>query len=411
MTNPNDTIALQILLDGEDITSKVDLNSQPVTVTSAIDEELDTLDMLVQHDSGLELHGWQDVQVLDGEEVVFGGLTISDNQRGGRNAAKNDRQIGAVDYGAYLEKVYVSQLFTDKTDKEILAEIFVGSSDLAEYDGETCVVAVRTIPRVKFSRKPVRDVLNWLCEQSGGHWYVDYEKKLHYWGEVEYRSPYDVDRDPTAAGCETVEGVTVNKDAAGVVNIVEVVGGKAPGADKTFIYSPGTIAVELPLGKRIIPQDGEAKIAVRRNDGGATTNLIINPSFETNISDGWTQYQAGSGGTWTQDTAKYAKGLKSLKIKAGTAVTVLQGQNITLNPGETLTVQARVWCATAAKAAVVIWDVGNSLNRGECYNRKANAWELVTTGYYNDTGAALTLRCELYNNANDSTTLAYYDAI
>jgi len=406
-----DTIDLQVLLNTVNITDKVDLGKFPVTKLSAINEELDTLNLTIQNGDALGIKGWQEIVVKDGAEVIFGGYVLTPSRAAGANLAANSYAIGASDYGAYLEKVFIQALFIDKTDAEILAAIFSGTVELSGFDGATHVVAVRTIPRVLFNRKSVREILNWLCEQSGGHWYVDENKALHYWGEVEYLAPFDITHDPEDATKETVENVKVNVDAAGVVNVIEVVGGMALGGDETFKYTQPVRSGTLYLNKRFSPWDGESKIVVRRNEGGATTNLLVNPSFETNITDGWTQYQAGAGAVWAQDDTKYHQGVKSLKITAGNLLSMVRGANITLNPGEPLTGQAMSWCDTAAMASVAIYDVSGSVVLAETTNRKTSAWERLTVLYTNTSGAAMTVRVELRNNGTDSAKIVYFDAV
>jgi hypothetical protein len=403
--------SLQVLFDGADVTDKINLAEGPIQVVSALNEELDTATLALKDAGGLGIIGWEDVQILDGADKQFGGYAINPNMQPDTKLTKNRAVIGASDYGAYLGKVYIQAEYTDMSDKEMLAAVWAACPDLADYDFSSCVTAVRSIPRAVFNLRSVRDVITWLCEQSGAYWYVDYDKCLHYFGSAQSEAPFGVTNDPTDTANCLCENFSIDNDAGAVVNIVEVVGGKALSVNATFPATQIGYNTIIYLSRRYRAWEGASKIAVRRNDGGPTTNLIVNPSFETNITDGWTQYQAGTGGTWTQDATKFSVGTKSLKVKAGTAVTVLQGQAISLAPGETLTVQSRVWCGTAGKAAVVIWDIGNGVNRGECYNRKTSEWELVTAGYYNSTGTTLSVRVELYNNANDGTTVAYYDAV
>ncbi|NMC30706.1 MAG: hypothetical protein GYA45_11620 [Pelolinea sp.] len=405
-----ETIDLQILLNGVDITSHVDLSVQAPSIISAIDEELDTITLIVQDGDSLGIKGWQELVIKDGATAIFGGYVLTIEKKPGADFTKNDYSISASDYGAYLEKVQVQDVFENQTDAQILGSIFSGSADLAGFDGSTYVVPIRTIPRVVFNRKSVREVINWLCEQSGGHWYVDENKRLHYWADVEYRANFDVTHDPTDATKQTVENVRVNGDASGVVNVVEVVGGNALGGDDTFIYTQGLLSEILNLGKKISPKVGESRIIVRRNEGGATTNLLVNPSFEVNITDGWTQYQAGSGAAWAQDAAKYNQGTKSAKITAGTAMACLHSANITVNPGEPLTVQVMSWCSVLGKASIVIYDVTGAVVLVETLSRKTSAWERLTATYINTSGAAMTLRVELRNNATDSSTITYFDA-
>ncbi len=405
----SDRIDVQVLLNSVDITDKVDLRANPVQITSALNEELDTLNLVVKDGDALAITGWQDIQVKNGTEIIFGGHVLMSNRAGGADAAKNDYEIGASDYGAYLDKVFVQDEFIEKTDAEIIAEIFAGSTDLAAYDGTTYVKTIRTIPRVVFNRISVRNVLNWLVQQSGGYWYPDYEKKVHYFGAAEFSAPFDVTNDPASTTKKTVENVQIDVDAAGVVNLVEVIGGMALQGDETFKFTQAGVREILQLNKRLAPWNNAAKIVVRRNDGGATTNLLVNPSFEVNITDGWTQAQAGAGAAWAQDSAKYNKGAKSVKITAGTQAAYLRGASITLDPGEPLSVQAMAWTAALGMASVVIYDVTGAVVLAETVNRETSKWELLTATYLNNSAASMTVRIELWNKATDSATITYFD--
>lgn len=405
----SDRVALQVLLNGVDITDKVDLNAHPIQITSAINEELDTLNLVMTDGDALGIKGWQEITVKDGTEIIFGGHVLTPNREGGQNAAANDYALGASDFGAYLEKVFVQDEFIEKTDAEIISEIFTGSADLTDYDGSTHVTAIRTIPRVVFNRVSVRSVLNWLVQQSGGYWYVDYEKKVHYFGTVEYVAPFDVTNDPSDATKKTVENVGITVDAAGVINQVEVIGGMALQGDETFKFTQAGLTTSLQLNKRLKPWNATSKLVVRRNDGGATTNLLVNPSFETNITDGWTQYQAGTGAAWAQDSAKYNKGVKSVKITTGTGAAMLRGASITLAPGEPLSVQAMAWTAALGMAGVAIYDVGNSVDLVETVNRETSKWELLSATFINSSAVAMTVRIELRNKATGSVTIVYFD--
>lgn len=407
-----DRITATVLLGGTDITDHVDFE-RLVKAESALNEELDTCELTLVRISELSatiLRGWQELVVLNGSDKVFGGFVLNKNKKPARNSALNDLILSASDYAAYLEKVYINREFLNMTDAEIIAEVFT-DPDLADYDGETYVAVIRTIPRVVCNRWSVRELLNWLVEQNGGYWYVDYDKRVHMFGTIENRAPFDVTMDTTDSTRERAENVEVNEDAAGVVNVVEVIGGNALNGDKTFKYTKAGYGVELQLDKRLAPWTGASKIVVRRNDGGATTNLVTNPSFEVNITDGWTQYQAGSGAAWTQDSTKYVQGVKSAKIKAGTALSMLRGASITLLPGEPLSAQAMVWTSEAGMASLVIYDVSNSLVLAEIANRKTSSWETLSITYFNSSASNMTVRVELRNNAVDSTQLVYFDGV
>jgi hypothetical protein len=406
-----ETIDFKTKLNAVDITDHIDLGSSPIPeITSALNEQLDTLTIKVKDGDALDIHDWQEIQVLDGTEPVFGGYVLTPDREAGTDLTKNDYPLGASDYAAYFEKVFVQKEFVDKTDAEIIAEVFADSADLAGFDGTTYVTAIQTIPRVVFNRKSVREVLNWLANQSGGYWYCDYEKKLHYFGVSEFRAPFDITNDPLDAAKKLAEGVKVDVNGAGVVNVVEVVGGNALSADTTFPFTRVGYSTDLFLNKRLAPWAAESKIIVRRNDGGPTTNLLANPSFEVNITDGWTQSQEGSGAAWAQDATKFSQGTKSAKITAGTGISKLLSANISLAPGEALSVQAMAFTATLGMGSVVIYDTSNLVVLAETVSRKTSTWERLTATFINETSASMTLRLELRNKATDSALAVYFDA-
>ena len=407
-----ESIDFKVKLNAGDITDHIDLGASPLPViTSALNEQLDTLTIKVKDGDALGIHDWQDIQVLDGTEPVFGGYVLTPDRVPGADLTKNDYPIGASDYGAYFEKVFIQEEFIDKTDAEIIAFIFANYADLADFDGTTYVTAIQSIPRVVFNRRSVREVLNWLVNQSGGYWYPDYEKKLHYFGATEFRAPFDITNDPTDTTKKLAENVDVDVNGAGVVNVVEVIGGNALSGDKTFPFTRVGYSTDLLMNKRLAPWVDEPKIVVRRNDGGPTTNLLVNPSFETNITDGWTQSQEGSGAAWAQDSTKYNQGTKSLKITAGTGISKMLSANISLAPGEALSVQAMAFAATLGRASIVIYDVSNLVILTETISRKTSAWEKLTATYINETSAAMTVRVEPRNKATDSTLPVYFDAV
>ena len=406
-----DKVDLQVLIDAVDVTNKIDLNQDPITITSAINDELDTLDLTVHEGDGLAILGWKEVLIKDGSNAIFGGYHLTKDQKEAVNRTKNNYQIGASDFGAYLDKVFYQGEFDNLSDEAIIAAVFAASPELASFDATSFVSTVRTISRVVFNLVSVKDVINWLADQSGANWYLDYDKKLHYFGNVEYPSPFNITADPTDTANAVVKNVVVSGNASSVVNVIELLGGMSLSNNSTYEFTQGLISVDLYMNQKFKPWDTASKIVVRRNDGGPTTNLIVNPSFETNITDGWTQVQAGSGAVWTQDATKYASGAKSLKITAGTARAKVYSANISLAPGESLSAQAMAYTATLGMASLLICDTSSLATLAEQSNRKTSSWEKLTANYTNLTAATLTVRLELKNYATDSALATYFDAV
>ncbi len=408
-------VSATVTLDGVDITSYVDFDFSKPHVTRELDDLLDTMRISLKNASALDIHAWQEIIVMNGSKYWFGGYVMGEDKLPGASDVNPLKTWQCNDYGAITDKVYVRAEYENKTDNEIIVSVFALSDELSGFDVVTHVKTLKTFPKVRFNRWSVRRIMNWICNQTGGHWRIDYDKTVHYFGAEESTADFDVTDNPVlvSANRKTVQGFEVNKNGGmNVINSVEVVGGKKLSADTVDSgYFPNGIVSTIDLTHRYKPPVGGTKIGVRRNDGGSTTNLVVNPSFEVNITDGWTQYQGGTGAVWASDATKYSSGVKSLKITAGTAVAAVRGGTIALAAGETLTIQARVWCATAAKAGIVLYDISNSIRRDEQFNRKTSQWETVTATWHNTTGGSINVRVDLENVGNDSTLVAYFDAV
>lgn len=410
MTNPAQ-VDLVVTLNSVDVTAYCDLNQPRPEIESALDAELDTLTLTLQEADAVAPVEWQEIVVENGSTKIFGGYVIDVTKKKGRNAADNDYELGCSDYAVLLDKVIVKAEYEGKTDQEIIADIFTDAAELAGFDGETFVAEISTLPKVRFNRKTAREVLDWICEQTGGHWYMDYEKQLHYFKSEEYSAPFGVSESPTAAGCYTVEDPKVSKSGAGVVNLIEVIGGNYLSADRTDVFSAGGFTNSIRLLNRMSAPVSGTGIVVRRNDGGAVTNLVVNPSFEVNITDGWTQFQNGSGAAWSQQTVGGYSGAKVLKIVAGTALAGLKTANVSLAVGESITASCLVKCGTIGKAGVRIYnDTAGSVAAYDL-NRKANTIERVSATYTNSGTAAINVNLQVYNEGNDSALEAWFDAV
>jgi len=408
MTNPAQ-VNFAITLNGVDVTDHCDLNQEPPEIESALDEELDTMTLTLQEADAINPVEWQEIIVEDGGTKIFGGYVIDVEKKKGSNAADNDYTLGCSDYAILLDKVIVKKEYLDKTDKEIIADVFT-TAELSTFDGATYVEEISTLPKVRFNRMTAREVLDWICEHSGGHWYMDYEKKLHYFKSEEFSAAFDVSENPADSSKKTVENPSVTKSGAGVVNLVEVIGGNYLSPDRTDVFSAGGFSNSIRLLNRMSAPSTGTGIVVRRNDGGATTNLVVNPSFEVNITDGWTQFQSGSGAAWSQVAASGYKGTNVLKIVAGTALAGVTTTNVSLAVGESITASCLVKCATIGKAGVRIYNNALSTVLAFDLNRQANVIERVSATYTNTGTAAINVRLHLYNEGNDSTLEAFFDA-
>jgi len=142
----------------------------------------------------------------------------------------------------------------------------------------------------------------------------------------------------------------------------------------------------------------------------AATNHIKNPSFEENVSDGWTLEDAGAGAAVEQRPRAYV-GAYSAKLTAGDAACQLKSNDITLADDETLYLQAQVWTETPSTGKILIYDVTNTTVHGEVTASTVGAWELMKTSWKNETGGSVTVVAKLRNSAGDSASRVWFDSV
>jgi hypothetical protein len=139
----------------------------------------------------------------------------------------------------------------------------------------------------------------------------------------------------------------------------------------------------------------------------AATNLITNPSFETNVTTGWTLY--GTGAARAQSTLHHS-GQYSVKLTAATAGSCgIQTDPITVADGESLTVSARLYRETAITCHLAINDGTSDLVA--VAPTQTGAWELKTAAWTNNTGSSKNARVLLRNSAADGQSSVWMDSV
>lgn len=148
-------------------------------------------------------------------------------------------------------------------------------------------------------------------------------------------------------------------------------------------------------------------------DGG--TNLIENPSFHNNVSDGWSNNGVG---TRVRATAHYnhRSGNGSLRITAGSSTAQVYTTAVDSLPNG-WTVWAHVWVKVGSgggsgDAQLLLYDTSTPATRAtKLSTLYANdEWELLACSWTNNTGVAKNIRFYLENRAGDSSTQVWYDA-
>jgi hypothetical protein len=88
-----------------------------------------------------------------------------------------------------------------------------------------------------------------------------------------------------------------------------------------------------------------------------TTNLIVNPSFEVNATDGWTFFESGTGGSVARSSFRSHTGGYAGRIQpSSTGAATIRTADISVANGATIHFQARVWRNSSGSARLEIWN-------------------------------------------------------
>jgi hypothetical protein len=285
MTYPT-RIDLTVTINGTEIQEWIDLE-KGITFSDVLTHQVNTGSFMMDYDGPPTPVEWQELIIYDGSEKIFGGilLDVEDDEEDGIRFWR----IDFSDYTVCLDKKIVKEQYEEKTDAEILKALF--EKYLPTFDAATYVSSLRTHDRVQYNRITVRDCLDKLASLSGADWYIDYDKKLHYFSEEEFSSPFSLSNSPDLINSFPFSGLKIRDQGEGIVNRVEVVGGYYPSEDTDFYLDGNGYENRISLPFRLQAPEGYSAIRVWRNDG---TELI--PTWmEMTVKVGYIDSLSGSG--------------------------------------------------------------------------------------------------------------------
>lgn len=185
----------------------------------------------------------------DGKEVIvekygdatvryFGGIVAQSDEwiDASRAGLKRALSLDCQDYTVMLDKAYTPPklyLVADyANDKAIAAAAFTAAMtdpltalDINDFDVTTYFEVGRVVQSLTLNRMTLRDFMDLLAGNAAYEWYVDYFKKVHYYFITSQRAAYDLSDDPDESTTFAYSDLHRIKDAFGLANVIEVVGG------------------------------------------------------------------------------------------------------------------------------------------------------------------------------------------
>jgi len=163
--------------------------------------------------------------------VAFGGDSKwLDYFFGGYIATVDHKKVGirrfyrctAQDYNIVLHSILVNKSYTSKTEQQIIDDLFV--TYWSEVDTTTHVTGDNTVASIIFERILLDEALDQLANLYGREWYLDYQKKLHYFTPSTTEAPFGLWDELFSSVKIPYYNFQFVEDATRIINRVTVIG-------------------------------------------------------------------------------------------------------------------------------------------------------------------------------------------
>lgn len=172
--------------------------------------------------------------------------------------------ITAQDYTVLPSRVIVNEVYEAKTTAYIINDLF--TNYLPEIDGSTYVDTGLTLDKIIFYRVSLADALNELAKQNGMDWYIDYNKKLHFFATPS-TSSIEMSSSPDNVTSFPFYKLKYRRDGSNVINMQSVLGGHYKSDDSDHFLAGDGTQTEFLLPYKLSAPDGETGILVYHNTG------------------------------------------------------------------------------------------------------------------------------------------------
>lgn len=269
-------------------------------IENILGKTIDTCTFMVNdNENDITITPMSDIKVERNGKVIFGGLITLIT--GKTDGAHRVYTVQCQDYTILLRTSYIfvsfiaSQIYDGlQGDKARIAWAFEHATygtlqDNPEIDARTYVDPVDASPFAHggmtaelFDTVSLSDFMDTMCSYTNFSYYVDYEKKLHYYKRSTATTPYTLtDKALTQAGilnAVAYRDIKVSTDATALANQYLLFGTQIKSAPQTYTVSGLSGATELKLGIEQIGQN----IAMSAVPGRKHITVTING---TTLSD------------------------------------------------------------------------------------------------------------------------------
>ena len=292
--------AINVTIDGVAIPQVVE---DSVRIESIIGQVVDTCDLTIyDKEATINVPTLKDIVItrVGTSERLFAGLVAMISGR--PHGPTRYWDLSCQDYTVLLDRTLVIQSYAANFqydgligDKALIASAFevdavgaFGTSVRSEIDGRIAVEqGLPVLSQQEFRYSTLREVVSQLAQYVGYDFYVDYEKRLHYYYRETNLAPYELTDGIPSAQALNYRKAVWKRDGTRLVNTFALFGDRllsdpqafileADGATLEFDLSFDTIRTNFPL----LPEPGQRTVRV---DINAQANLPLTESTHNGV--------------------------------------------------------------------------------------------------------------------------------
>lgn len=127
------------------------------------------------------------IEVYDDATKIFGGrvLSIKNSFEGGISFF----QVRCKDYTAELDRILITESFSDKTVGEVIEYIVDNYLPGVTYLNVDCTIDIK---KIVFNKMQASKCISELAKLVNYNWYIDYDKDIHFFAKNTEMSPFSI---------------------------------------------------------------------------------------------------------------------------------------------------------------------------------------------------------------------------
>lgn len=171
-------MAIQILIDGQDYTNYVDAETVKITSNIAVNQDTASMDIIIKNHALPRPKGGQEVIIQNGSVREFAGVILDPQEE----AIAADTMIYHTtfrDYTYYFDKKVVTNTYNNYTIGNIAKDIVNKYTTGFTSNNVTATDSSFLVTQKKFDHVYPSKCMQWLADNTGLQWWVDYYKDVH----------------------------------------------------------------------------------------------------------------------------------------------------------------------------------------------------------------------------------------